>query len=159
MNKKVQIGQNELTYLVAESMIRNITGEATINEGGFKNAIGALAAAGIMTACGHGSFYGNQPTDPTEQTQKPYADQQYEKFDWSLITDEPNQGFIYDMYTGCANSGSRTIACIIQKDKYCWRYYIPEEMNAEIGEKYRNREPVDIRDFEAFIGWKPYDQH
>ena len=83
-------------------------------------------------------------------------DRQYAKFDWSLITDEENQGFIYDMYSSCAASGSSHIACIIQKDKYCWRYYVPHELENEIGEKYRNKEVVDIRQLEPFTGWRGY---
>ena len=94
--------------------------------------------------------------DTLNEGWKNKAAQQYAKFDWNLITDEENQGFIYDMYTGCANGGSRHIACIIQKDKYCWRYYVPSELEDEIAEKYRNQEVVDISQLEPFIGWRGY---
>lgn len=111
-----------------------------------------VSIAWFATGCRDSVLNGNTPTQEIS-----YTDQQYAKFDWSLITDEENQGFIYDMYTGCANSGSRCIVCIIQKDKYCWRYYVPKALEKEIAEKYRNCEVVDIQQLEPFNGWRGYD--
>jgi len=114
-----------------------------------KRILFVLVVAMAMISCGDNVLNGNEPTQNVS-----YADKQYARFDWSEITDEANQGFIYDMCSSCASSGSRHIACIIQKDKYCWRYYVPSELEEEIGEKYRNGEVVDIRTLEPFIGWR-----
>ena len=150
---KIKISESKLRDMIKESINKAFTNDDTLNEG-WKNkaaaALMGLTMATTMPSCRDNVFH-NEPTSEVS-----YADQQYAKFDWNLITDEENQGFIYDMYTGCANGGSRHIACIIQKDKYCWRYYVPSELEDEIAEKYRNQEVVDISQLEPFIGWRGY---
>lgn len=160
---KIKISESKLRGMIEESVrktlfIENQSCDYVLDEDfkrTLRNGLLGLGMAATMASCGNGVMHGNTPDDPT-QTEISNKDRQYAKFDWSLITDEENQGFIYDMYSSCAASGSSHIACIIQKDKYCWRYYVPYELENEIGEKYRNKEVVDIRQLEPFTGWRGY---